>query len=74
MKKYINEDLIKILLSVAIFIISFFVKEAEINLALLATSYAIISTGIYISAYHHVKKKIIFDEKGLHVMLHMFLL
>lgn len=68
MKKYINEDLIKILLSIIIFIISFFVKGAEVNLALLATSYAIISTGIYISAYHHVKKKIFFDENLLMII------
>ena len=68
MKKYINEDLIKILLSITVFIVALFVKEAEINLALLATSYAIISSGIYISAYHHVKKKVFFDENLLMII------
>lgn len=68
MKKYINEDLIKILISIILFIVSLFTKAAEVNLALLAISYAIISTGIYINAYHHVKKKIFFDENLLMII------
>lgn len=68
MKKYINEDLIKILISIILFIISLFTEAAEVNLALLAISYAIISTGIYINAYHHVKKKIFFDENLLMII------
>ena len=68
MKKYINEDLIKILISIILFIVSLFTEAAEVNLALLAISYAIISTGIYINAYHHVKKKIFFDENLLMII------
>ncbi|MBQ2910501.1 MAG: cadmium-translocating P-type ATPase [Bacilli bacterium] len=68
MKKYINEDLIKILISIILFIVSLFIEAAEVNLALLAISYAIISTGIYINAYHHVKKKIFFDENLLMII------
>ena len=62
MKKYLTEDLIKIFISIALFIGAFFIEEPEVNLALLATSYAIISTGIYIHAYHHIKKKIFLSE------------
>ena len=68
MKKYINEDLIKILISIVLFIVSIFTEAAEVSLALLAISYAIISTGIYINAYHHVKKKIFFDENLLMII------
>lgn len=68
MKKYLTEDLIKIFISIALFIGAFFIEEPEVNLALLATSYAIISTGIYIHAYHHIKKKIFFDENLLMII------
>lgn len=68
MKKLFNEDLIKIILSIILFIIAIFVDAAEVSLALLAISYAIIGTEIYIHAYHHIKKKIIFDENFLMIV------
>ena len=68
MKKFFNEDLIKILISIILFVISLFIEETEIKLAFLATSYAIISTGIYINAYNHIKKKIFFDENLLMII------
>ena len=68
MKKFFNEDLIKILISIILFIISLFIEETEIKLAFLATSYAIISTGIYINAYNHIKKKVFFDENLLMII------
>ena len=68
MKKYLTEDLIKILICIVLFIFSFFIEEPEIHLTVLATAYAIISTGIYIHAYHHVKKKILFDENLLMII------
>ena len=68
MKKFFNEDLIKILISIVLFIFSLFIEENEIKLAFLATSYAIISTGIYINAYNHIKKKIFFDENLLMII------
>lgn len=68
MKKFFNEDLIKILISIVLFISSLFIEENEIKLAFLATSYAIISTGIYINAYNHIKKKIFFDENLLMII------
>ena len=68
MKKFFNEDLIKILISIILFVISLFIEETEIKLAFLATSYAIISTGIYINAYNHIKKKVFFDENLLMII------
>ena len=68
MKKFFNEDLIKILISIVLFIFSLFIEENEIKLAFLATSYAIISTGIYINAYNHIKKKIFFNENLLMII------
>ena len=68
MKKFFNEDLIKILISIVLFISSLFIEENEIKLAFLATSYAIISTGIYINAYNHIKKKIFFNENLLMII------
>lgn len=68
MKKYLTEDLIKIIISVILFIVAFFIEEPEMNLAILAISYSIISTGIYIHAYHHVKKKVLFDENLLMII------
>lgn len=68
MKKYFNEDLIKIIISIILFVISLFIEENEIKLAFLATSYAIISTGIYINAYNHIKRKVFFDENLLMII------
>ena len=68
MKKFFNEDLIKKLISIVLFIFSLFIEENEIKLAFLATSYAIISTGIYINAYNHIKKKIFFNENLLMII------
>lgn len=68
MKKYFNEKLIKIIISIILFVIALSIKELEVKLAILASSYAIISTEIYLNAFSHLKKKIIFDENILMII------
>lgn len=68
MIKIINEELIKIFISTILFIISLFIDPLEVKLAILAASYAIISSQIYIHAFYHIKKKILFDENVLMII------
>ena len=68
MKKFFNEDLIRIIISTILFIAALFIERIEINFAFLAVSYAIISTEIYIHAFHHIKEKQFFDENVLMII------
>lgn len=68
MKKFINEDLIKIILSTTFFIIGIFITIIEIKLALLAVSYAIVSVEIYIEALNNLKERKFFDENILMII------
>lgn len=68
MKKYFNEDLIKIIISIAFFVTAIFVQEAKTEVLFLGISYAVISYEIYINAFKHIKKKQFFDENILMII------
>lgn len=68
MKKIWNEDLIKIVISIAFFVTSIFIPEANTQIFFLGVSYAIISASIYINAFKHIKKKMFFDENVLMII------
>lgn len=68
MKKYFNEDLIKIIISSAFFLTAIFIEQQLIQILFLGISYAIISTSIYINAFNNIKKKLFFDENTLMVI------
>ena len=68
MKKFINEELIKILLSIVLLVISFFISNENIKLILLVLSYIIISFEMYIKLIKNIKSFEIFDETFLMVI------
>lgn len=68
MKKFMNNDLLRILLTAILFITSYFIKVAEVSLAIIAAAYIIISYEIYISAFKHLKNKTFFDENVLMII------
>ena len=68
MKKYINEDLIKILISTILLIISFFISTEQAKLIMLILSYIIISFSMYIKLIKNIKNFKIFDETFLMVI------
>ena len=68
MKKIINEDLIKIIISLILFICSLSVDNVVLNFAFLAISYSIISTNIYINGLDNIKEKNYFDENILMII------
>ena len=68
MKKYINEELIKIIISLTLFIISLFVEGIIPKFAFIAISYSIISTRVYLDGITNIKKKKFFDENILMVI------
>lgn len=68
MKKIFNEDLIKIIISTTLLIISLFFNSAKVQLAFLAASYVIISAEIYINAFYGIKEKEFFDENILMII------
>lgn len=68
MKKYFNENLIKIIISSAFFLTALFIEDMHIQIFFLGISYAIISTSIYINAFKNIKKKLFFDENTLMVI------
>ena len=68
MKKYLNEELIKILLSIILLVISFFISNENIKLILLILSYIIISFEMYIKLIKNIKSFEIFDETFLMVI------
>ncbi len=67
MKKHFNEDLIKIILSIFLLLISFLFKD-NIKLILLVISYIIISYEMYIEMIKNISKGIIFDENLLMII------
>ena len=52
MKKYINEDLVKIIISFILFIISFFFSSETIKLILIVVGYIIVAYEMYIEAFN----------------------
>lgn len=69
MKKYFNFDLVKILISVFLFVVSlFFGEDSYIKLSLLIVSYVVVSYEIYIEAFKNVKTGEIFDENFLMII------
>lgn len=67
MKKFLNEDLIKIIISIILFIISIFLPS-PIKEIILVISYIIISHEIYMEAFEGLKKKDIFNENFLMIL------
>ena len=67
MKKYLNEDLIKIIISIIIIIISFLFNN-NLRLILLLLSYIIISYEMYIESFKDIIKGEIFNENFLMII------
>lgn len=67
MKKIINEDLLKIIISTILFIIALFLPN-QFKLIVLIISYIIISYEIYIEAFNELKEKEIFNENLLMIL------
>ena len=67
MKKFLNEDLIKIIISIILFIISIFLPS-PIKEIILVISYIIISYEIYMEAFEGLKEKDIFNENFLMIL------
>ena len=65
MKKYINEDLVKIIISFILFIISFFFSSETIKLILIVVGYIIVAYEMYIEAFNDFKEGEIFNEELL---------
>ena len=70
MKKInINHDLLKIIISTVLFILSFLVKDYHIlYVIILLLSYIIISYELYINTYHNILEKEFFDEDTLMII------
>ena len=68
MKKFINEDLVLIILCTVLFITALFMENIIIRFAFLAVSYSIISTEIYINAFHNIKENPFFSENILMII------
>lgn len=67
--KKINEDLIKIIISTFLFIISFFIKDYKIlYFTILFISYLVISYELYINTYKNILEKEFFDEDTLMIL------
>ena len=68
MKKYINEDLVKIIISFILFIISFFFSSETIKLILIVVGYIIVAYEMYIEAFKDFKEGEIFNEELLMIL------
>ena len=68
MRKFLNKDLIRIIISAILFMISLFVETVEIKLLILLMSYLVISIEIYIHALKHLKEGNFFDENILMII------
>lgn len=66
MKKYLNKDLIRIIISSILFILSFIFKNTSIYLLII--SYIIVSIEIYINAFKNLRNKEIFNENFLMII------
>ena len=67
MKKYFNNDLIKIIISILLIIVSFIFKN-NIKIILLVLSYIIISYEMYIESFKDIIKGEIFNENFLMII------
>lgn len=67
MKKFLNEDLIRIIISTLLFIISIFLPT-PIKTIVLVVSYVFISHEIYMEAFEGLKEKDIFNENFLMIL------
>lgn len=68
MKKYISEDLVKIIISFILFIISFFISSETIKLILIVVGYIIVAYEMYIEAFNDFKEGEIFNEELLMIL------
>lgn len=68
MKKLINKDLLKIIISSIILIITIFIKNNNLKLLLLIIIYITLSYTMYIESFKNIKKGEIFDENFLMIM------
>jgi len=68
MKKYLNKDLIKIILSIILFVMSYITSIYNLKLVLLLISYIIISYEMYIESFKNIIKGDIFDENFLMII------
>lgn len=68
MKKYINEDLVKIIISFILFINSFFFSSETIKLILIVVGYIIVAYEMYIEAFNDFKEGEIFNEELLMIL------
>ena len=66
MKKHLNKDLIRIIISSILFILSFIFKNTSIYLLII--SYIIVSIEIYINAFKNLRNKEIFNENFLMII------
>ena len=67
--KRINEDLVKIIISTILFIISFFIKDNKsMYFAILLVSYVVISYELYVNTYKNILEKEFFDEDTLMIL------
>lgn len=67
--KKINEDLLKIIISTILFIISFFIRNNKfLYFAVLLLSYIVISYELYINTYKNILEKEFFDEDTLMII------
>ena len=66
MKKYLNKDLIRIIISSILFVLSFMFKNTSIYLLII--SYIIVSIEIYINAFKELRNKEIFNENFLMII------
>lgn len=68
MKKYWNEDIVKILVCIVLVAVAFFIKLPLLKKTLFIVSYIIISYEMYINTIRNLKDKIIFDENFLMIL------
>ncbi len=67
--KRINEDLVKIIISTILFIISFFIKDNKfMYFAVLLVSYVVVSYELYVNTYKNILEKEFFDEDTLMIL------
>lgn len=67
--KRINEDLVKIIISTILFIISFVIKDNKfMYFAVLLVSYLVISYELYVNTYKNILEKEFFDEDTLMIL------
>ena len=68
MKKYFNKDIVCIIISIFLFVMSNFIETTGLRFTFLAISYSVISTEIYMHAYESIKEGNIFNENILMII------